>query len=378
MRGEIETMKKTLRTSMMVAFAILSLTLLAGCAIEDGGGYKNYDQSTIASISAILDRRMATATAPGAMVGIWEDGYETLLMAKGYADVAAKRPAVATDRFRIASNTKMFTAKAILLLADEGLLSLDDKVSKYLPSIANADQVTIRQLANHTSGYFNYTEDPGFAAAGAANPTRQWKPEEIFEYIKARPLEFTPGSTYKYSNTGYLLMGMIIEKVTGKKWTEYISSRITGQLSMLETTCPEGSAISGSYMKGYDVNNGVTSEVIVDPSMGWAAGGAVSTVPDMKKWLDGLAEGSLISNRMFTEQLKWVDDPASTGTVKYGFGLMCIKSKFIGHTGVIPGYNSAAFISFDKKKAIVVVFNNEENFQAGDAAFEIAKLIFQL
>jgi hypothetical protein len=103
----------------------------------------------------------------------------------------------------------------------------------------------------------------------------------------------------------------------------------------------------------------------------------ISTVSDMKKWLDALAGHSLISSAMHAEQLKRVPDPDSGGTMEYGFGAMIIWSQFIGHTGVIPGYNSAAFISLDGKKAVVVVFNNEEGFYGANTAFKLAKMLFK-
>ncbi len=331
----------------------------------------------MAVVNAIIDSQMAAGEVPGALVGIWQDGYETQFISKGLADIASSRPPAPGDRFRIASNTKMFTAMGLLMLADQKKINLDDKVSKYIGDYPHTALVTIRQLANHSSGYFNYTEDPGFTAAGAANMSRRWAAREMLEYIKDRPLNFTPGTNYSYSNTNYVLMGLIIEAVTALKWEDYIKSKIINPLMLSDTYYPADVSITGSHMKGYNVESGFTAEIILDPSMGWAAGGFVSTLNDMKKWLDALAGHSLISPSMFAEQLKCIPVSDSAGTAEYGFGVLRIWSKFIGHTGVIPGYNSAAFISMDRKQAIVVVFNNEEGNSGSDAAFKIAKFLFQ-
>lgn len=379
MRFYVQQAGLSLPLFSIAAFAAL-LIFSSGCLEDDttlSGPLKKYDAAVMAAINDTIDSQMSAGDIPGALVGIWEDGYETQLIAKGLADVASGRAAAVTDRFRIASNTKMFTAMALLILADQKKIGLDDKVSKYIDDLPHTGLVTIRQLANHTSGYYDYSSDPVFVASGSADMLRKWSPRELMEFIKGKPLDFTPGSNYHYSNTNYVMMGLIIETVTGMRWEDYITSKIISPLLMSETECPSGYAISGSHLKGYNVDGGATSEIVVDPSWGWAAGGIISTVTDMKKWLDALAGRSLISPAMQAEQLKRVADPDSGGTMEYGFGAMVIWSQFIGHTGVIPGYNSAAFISLDGKKAVVVVFNNEEGFYGASTAFKLAKMLFK-
>lgn len=369
------------KKSLVALICVLLLSLSTGCFTENdsnsGPGVKKYDALTLAAVNNIVDSHMAAGKIPGALIGIWEDGYETQLLTKGLADITSGRPAAAGDRFRIASNSKMFTAMALLILADEKRIGLDDKVSKYINDFPYTDQVSVRQLANHTSGYFNYTEDPAFTAAGAANMLRRWAPREMLEYIKNRPLNFTPGTNYSYSNTNYILMGLIIETVTGQKWEDYITAKIIRPLMLSETSYPADASIPGSSLKGYNVEGAATVEIIVDPSMGWAAGGLVSSLNDMKKWLDALAAHTLISPKMFDEQMKCVTDPTSNGSYEYGFGVSRVWAKYIGHTGVIPGYNSAAYISRDGKKAIVVVCNNEEGSVATTIAFQIVKYLFK-
>lgn len=372
------------RVSSKCLFALFSaavfLTLSTGCFLNDGTDYayniKKYDAATLGEINAIIDSQMAAGSIPGAVIGIWQEGYETQFIAKGLADVAAVRAARVTDRFRIASNTKMFTGMALLILAGEKNISLDDKLSKYLTDVPHSDRVTIRQLATHSSGYPDYTFDKAFIAACAANPLRSWKPREMLEYIRNAPLEFEPGAGCHYSNTGYLLMGMLIEQLSGVSWEDYVTRRLIDPLGLSETLCPKDSSIPGSHLKGYNIENSLPVEIVVDPSFGWSAGAMISTVSDMKKWLDALASGSLLSPKMFAEQRKvWVTDPNSTG-LQYGFGLMLVRSRFVGHTGVIPGYNSAAFISLDGKKAVIAVFNDEDGFLGADTAFKIMKYLF--
>lgn len=361
---KLDILSKDKINGIFLLLSVIFLTALAnGCMFDSDSGtaaaLKKYDNAAIAVVNKIIENNMLKKNIPGALAGVWDEGYETLIVSKGKADIAANIDVNPNMRFRMASTCKMFTALSILILAGENKLSLDDKVSKYLPDLPHADKVTIRQLGNHTSGYFNYTSAPGIGVV-VQDPLKVWTPQELMDLVKDKPLDFEPGTRYKYSNTGFIVLGMIIEKVSGKKFGEFIDEKIIKPLNMTDTTYPAAAAINGEHMNGYVINTGETApvEFLLAPSVAWAAGGTVSSLNDMKKFLDALAAGSLISPAMRLEQKKWVE--TDTAGTKYGFGIFFEKNNFIGHTGDTIGYNVSAFISLDSKKTVIVIHNLDD------------------
>lgn len=345
----------------IISLSLLILALASGCFLSEdstnSADEKKYDAATLAGINNIFEEVMQKESIPGILACVWNDGYETLLITKGKADTASGRDVKNNDSFRIASNTKMFTAMAVLMLADQKKIALDEKLSKYLPDIPHAEKVSIRQLADHTAGYHNYTAVNSFGLAVMANPLKKWTPQELIDVIKDKPLDFVPGEKYNYSNTGYIILGMLVEKVSGVKWENFITEKILKPLMMNDTYCPLDSNMSGEYMNGYVVEGTRAVQITVDPSVAWAAGSIVSNISDTKKWLEALRQGTLISPAMLAEQRKWI--PTETGGTEnsYGFGLMMSASQFIGHTGGILGYNSFMFISLDGRKCVIIIHN---------------------
>ena len=369
---------KEIKCILLIFLAVSGLSFAAGCLEDDGGlsaPLKKYDQSSIAAAENIIAGHMNAGRIPGALVGIWQEGYETQIISMGFADIATGRAPSSADCFRIASNTKMFTAMAVLMMADAKKISLDDRVSKYVPDFPQTGRVSVRQLLNHTSGYVNYTDDPVWQAAAGGDLMRKWTPRELLEYVKDQPLAFNPGERHMYSNTGYLLLGLIIEKVSGIKWEYYVTEKILRPLMMNGTSCPENASIPGSYLKGYNFTDGATAEIAVDPSMAGSSGSMISNIFDMKKWLDAVAAGALISPEMSAEQKTWL--PLAPAGYRYGLGLMLVGTDYIGHGGGISGYNSGALISTNGKRAVITVFNNEESMLAVQAAYDVAKYLFR-
>ena len=352
---------KNAKTNLfMLRLLLFALVFAAsGCFTDDTAvcGVKKYDAAVLAEINRFVDDGMQKGSIPGALVAVWNDGYETLLIARGKANVATGRDVKITDAFRAASNTKMFTATAVLMLADQNKLALDDKLSKYLPEIPHASEVSIRQIANHSAGYHNFNEVSAFDQTITATPLKKWTPQELIDLVKDMPLDFTPGEKHSYSNTGYIILGMLIEKVSAMKWENFITEKIFKPLEMNSSFCSIDTNIAYEHMCGYTVEGTTPVETLVDPSGAWAAGSIVSTISDMKKWLDSLQRGTLLSSEMTAEQRKWI--PAGSGS--YGFGVVLAETHFIGHTGGFAGFNSMMFISLDAKKCIMVVHNVETN-----------------
>ena len=348
-------LKRKTNFHLLIAFCFFLSVFAAGCFNDNSSSVisevKKYDAAALAGVEKII-ADTAPAGGPCALAGIWNEGYETLLIAKGKADVAAGRDSKPTDRFRIASNTKMFTAVGLLMLADLKKIDLNEKLSKYLPEIPHASEVTIRQIANHTAGYCNYTKAAEFIAILKGNIDKVWTAQEIMDTVKNKPLDFTPGTKYSYSNTGYIIMGLLIEKLSGIKWEDYIKQKILFPLAMNDTYPSADIEIAGEHVNAYMYEGTVPVEIKFGPTSTWAAGCLVSTITDLKKWLDAIQRGVLLSPEMQAEHRKWV---AAENGNSYGFGLEFVRSKFIGHTGSYPGYNSFVFISTDGKKALVLV-----------------------
>jgi len=346
------------RVTLLGALIYL-LIFTSGCLFKDdnetGTAARKYDASARAAIDNIIDYGMQKYSIKGALVAVWDEGYETLLISKGKSDIASDTNVSITDSFRIASNTKMFTAMALLMLADQKKIDLDDKVSKYLPDVPHADSITIRQLANHTSGYHNFNDVASFGMAVMVNPIKKWTPMELINIVKDLPLDFTPGEKFSYSNTGYVILGLIVEKASSMSWENFITEKILRPLMMNQTYCATDPSMAGGHMNGYTVDGTSAVELAVDPSVAWSAGSIVSTISDMKKWLDALRQGTLISSAMQAEQRKWI----AMEMGHYGFGVAMIMSKFIGHTGGFAGFNSFMFESLDGKKCLMVVHNVE-------------------
>ncbi len=350
--------KKIILLMSLLALFLLSV-LAQGCSGEGAPAapQKKYSAATVAGLEKIVESGIEQFGNPGALLCVWDEGYETLIISKGKADIASGRASKIADGFRIGSNTKVFTAMAVLMLADQKKISLDEKLSKYMPDMPHASEVTVRQIGNHTAGYFNCTDDEAFGAAANADLTKRWKPEEIISYIKNRPLDFTPGSKYNYSNTGYIILGMLVERISAMTWENFLSEKIFKPLGLNDTYSPENSSLKGECMKGYVTLGTNPVEIAIDPSFAWAAGSIVSTVPDMKKWLEAVRTGALLSPAMAAEQRKWVDMGPDPFFKKYGFGLMQGGAQFLGHGGSIAGFNSFAFISADGRKCVILVHN---------------------
>jgi D-alanyl-D-alanine carboxypeptidase len=176
-----------------------------------------------------LDQAVANPNVPGAIVGVWVPGRGTWIHAAGLADRATKRPVQVGDYTRIGSITKMFIGTLILQLLGEGRLGLDDPVRRWAPQVPNAQHITVRELLNMSSGLYNYSEDPqwdrqAFAPTGQVR-ARQWAPEQLVRVAIAHKPYFPPGKAFHYSNTNTVLLGMIIEQITGRPVQDVLRTR---------------------------------------------------------------------------------------------------------------------------------------------------------
>jgi D-alanyl-D-alanine carboxypeptidase len=349
----------------VISSAILIPALFVASAIAStgcGSGAKQTKTSFVPEVEARIDDLVNTAMSsgkvPGVIVGVWAPGQGTYVKAFGTANVETGEQMQATDRVRIASITKTFTATVVLQLIDEGKLSLDETIDRYLPQIPGADTITVRQLLSHSSGIYDY-EDQAFMKSVVADPLRVWKPQELINLAITHPANFPPGTSCAYSNTNYIALGMIVEQVTGNSLGDEIKNRIITPLDLASTEFPTGPDITGEYSHGYtDLNDpGRLSDITrIDMSWDWAAGAMISNLDDLEIWARAVGTGELISGDLQSQRLHFLDMPEFANMVSYGLGIMKI-GPLIGHSGADPGYNSSMYYLPEKDAVIVVLFN---------------------
>jgi D-alanyl-D-alanine carboxypeptidase len=337
---------------------------------------KTFDAATERSLDAALDKFMKDADVPGAVVGIWVPGKGAYVRARGVSDLKTSQPMSTSDHMRIASVTKSFVATLVLQLADAKMLSLDDALDKYVPSVPNASAITVRELLNHTSGLFDFVADPVFNAAADNNPLEKWKPDQLLSSSVLHEPYFAPGTGYHYSNTNYVLLGMIVEKVTGHKIGEELDRRILKPLGLSNTSLSTRPALPSPSSRGYAERYGTLSDVSeMDPSMGWASSAMVSDLANLKVWSAALADGSLLSEKARQEMTTFV--ATDMPNVSYGLGIMK-WGNFLGHEGNAFGFSTALFHLPSSKATFVVLLNREksESASASGVFIKFAKILF--
>lgn len=314
-------------------------------------------------MKAAVDGARAAAKAPGVTAGVFVPGRGTWICVVGVSDEETGRPMNAADKVRIASITKTFTGTAILQLVDRGLLGLDDPLSRYV-DWPDGNAITIRQLLNMTSGVYNYTEDPTFGVRYQADPTGSFGPRDALDIAREHEPYFAPGTGFHYSDTNYILLEQVLERVTGRPIGDWIEDEIVAKLGLTSTSYPATATLEAPYSRGYDSTpdpgdaDTARDVTYANPGYAGAAGAMVSNLRDLRIWAGELARGALLSDRLQQERLRTV--PLAQGAdVSYGLGI-ADWGGFLGHNGTILGYNSAMFHDPDTGATIVVEINRSD------------------
>jgi D-alanyl-D-alanine carboxypeptidase len=328
------------------------------------------DAPTQAKVEQIVRQFQDTNHTPGVLVGIWRpDG--TFVSATGVADLATGRPLGADMQFKIASQTKTFTANLVLQLVGEGRVSLADHISRWVAGVPNGDQITIRQLLNHTSGLAD-----GFTApAVQAKVINGCTVAELLSAEAAFPPVAPPGTTWSYSNYGYNLLGRVVELASGQDLSTAVQRRIAGPLGLHRTLLPaSGSGLSEPFTHGYgtgDVGPAGAPTVSDDAtdlpgSCLWAHGSMVSTLSDMRVWSRALATGALLKPEVWAEanrdMVPFVFSGNYNGPGLWRYGLGFVESGgFVGGEGSFAGYESVTMYSPSRRTTIEVVSTKNPN-----------------
>ena len=273
-------------------------------------------------------------------------------------------------KYRIGSVTKQFTAACILQLAEQGKLNLDDKLSKYIPDYPKGDSITTHMLLNHTSGIKNYTDLPEFWPKAILPLSK----DSMIALFKNKPLDFSPGSKWNYSNSGYFLLGVIVEKASGKKFDDYLLENVIKKAGLKNTGMDNLDSVLAYRAKGYSKNRPGVWEHAMPISMEgpYSAGAMYSTVDDLYTWIKALTANKIIS----AASLKKMTTPYMD---KYGYGIGIDSLKThsrISHSGGIPGFVSYLTFYPNDDVCVVAISNNSGN--SSQLGVALASVMFDL
>lgn len=344
----------------------------------------------IASAEPTLDQRLdAAVTAkladmdvPGVIVGISVPGQIDYVRAFGVADTATGQPMSIDDHMRIGSVTKTFTGTAVLQLVDQGRISLSDPISRYVDGVPNGDAITLDMLGRMRSGLFDYSQDepaflgPVYTESPKGPDAFAFTPQQLLDIAFAHPPNFAPGADYEYSNTNTLLLALVVERVTGVPFADYLQHNIFALVGLTQTSYPSNGAMPAPFAHGYTpAPDGRTLDATFwNPSWADAAGRIVSTYADQRTWAKALGTGSLLSPA--TQAARLANMSGVIPDVGYGFALFNAHG-WLGHNGDIPGYATVTVYLPERDATLVVMVNDDapEPHSAGQIATVVTELV---
>jgi D-alanyl-D-alanine carboxypeptidase len=340
-------------------------------------------QSRAAKVDAFVRGQMTENHIPGLSLAVVQGG--KVVFAKGYGIANLELSAPVTERtvFAIYSITKTFTGVATMMLVEDGKISLEDPISKHLANLPAAwNRVTIRHLLTHTSGLKEFCAVP----SKPCDLSRDFTQAEVLNLVSSYPLDFPSGEHWAYGNTGYFLLGMLIEKVSGKNYEQFLHERIFIPLEMRDTRLENYAELIPHRASGYTwKNGGYRNALRVSPTLSFSLAGLVSTVLDLAKYDAALYTEKLLKRRTLDEM--WTRGKLNNGqTVDHGlgFGLSPYKGRRrVGHSGGHTGFSTTITRLIDEKVTVIVLTNSDneghlqpESFLISDIANEIALYYF--
>jgi D-alanyl-D-alanine carboxypeptidase len=323
---------------------------------DDGNADAPLPAASRVDLEQTLARVVAEGVAPGVALTVARPGYAVWSGAAGVADLESGAALLPVQRFRAGSLLKTGVAVAVLQLVEAGALSLDDQLTRLVPSamaarIPGADAITLRMLLGHTSGLSDFAT-PEFDVAVASDPTRVWTVDELLGHALEQGMVFPPGTGWSYANTGYILLGEVLSRTTGKPWRTVVRERVFARAKLAQSTLPEeGNPLCEGCARGYlPTEHQLVDVTEIDPSMAGAAGGEalVTTTDDLVRLHSALGAGALFDDpATLALMLDFTDAPvpeeAQSG---YGLGLARFQVgdlELIGHLGGTAGFHGFAF-----------------------------------
>jgi len=345
-----------------------------------------YAREVVAPIAPALQdeivRRLDTALTrryppdqPGAAIIVVRNGHTIFRKAYGLADVSKQLPMTPDMSLRLGSVTKQFTAAAILLLAEQGKLTLSDDIRKFLPEFpVEKGRITVEHLLTHTSGIVSYTAMRGFRARSAI----EMSAADMIAHFKDEPKLFEAGTHYAYSNSNYFLLGAIIEQVSGLAYDDFVAQNIFIPLGMNDTAVEGHERSARRHVQGYEQSGqGFVPSRVISMSQAYAAGAMVSTVDDLKRWEAVIAGTRLLAEASWEKA--FTPFTLSDGRVtKYGYGWEIGKLsglKIISHGGYVDGFNAGVLRIPELKLYVAVLSNTGGRGDAESVAVQAASIV---
>ncbi len=354
---------------------LLSALLIVACSKTEQQQQPASTSSLEARVDSLMHTYLDSTKAAGVAVAVVKGNEKLLLKSYGYADLEFKVKLPVDASFEIGSVTKQFTAAAIMQLVEQGKLSLEDDISKYITFNTHGKKVTVRQLLSHTSGIKGYTELPMFESVSV----HKYKRDTLLKIVEKEKFDFEPGEALIYNNTGFFMLGLIIEKISGLSYEEYVAKNLFEKAGMTNSYyCSENKVIE-NRAHGYDTGDkGLQRAGYLDHTWPYAAGSLCSTVEDLVKWDDALHHGKILNDKTYEEFITPVS--LIDGTVTHYAKGITVTDKY-GHTMIEHGGGINGFLSenryFPKEDLkIVVLINSTGPVSPAKVADEITQFIF--
>ncbi|MDO8501094.1 MAG: serine hydrolase domain-containing protein [Gemmatimonadaceae bacterium] len=347
--------------------------LIASTAVGASG--QTADPRLKATVDSVATQVLQSTGVPSASVAIVQHGRIVFAKAYGAARLEPRTTATSDMRYAVGSISKQFTASAMLLLLQEGKLKLEDPVGKYVPGLSRGNEVTIRQILSHTSGYQDFWPQDYLMEPMRQNAT----PQQIMDRWAKQPLDFEPGTRWQYSNTGFVLAAMIVEKVSGMPFFQFVQTRLLNPLGMKSAsdfdTNPRAADPTGYIRYGLG-----PLRPAPDAGKGWmyGAGMLAMTAADLAKWDISLIQRSLLSPGSY-QAMFGVTTLRNGASSNYGLGVftqMAGGHFLVEHSGEVSGFTAENFVYPEDSAAIVVMTNQDAAPASGAIAGQIARLLF--
>ena len=345
--------------SLMLIFLLLAIAGIANPQIA-------VDDAVSVKVDDVVRAQLRKQKIPGIGLGVMRDGKIIKATGYGLANVELNVSVKPESIFQTGSVGKQFTATAVMMLVEEGKLGLDDKITKYFPEAPAAwKAVTVRHLLTHTSGIADYGGEESTMGKGVVNFRQDYTEDDLVRIFSAMPMDFQPGEKWKYSNTGYVILGVLIHRVTGKFYGDFLQERIFHPLGMTSTRIISEVDIIPGRTTGYRLLKGeLKNQEWVSPSLNTTADGALYTnVYDLAKWDAALYTEKLLKKASFDQM--WTPVKLNNGTnYNYGFGWGVQEAnghRLLAHDGAWQGFTMNISRYVDDRLTIVVFTNLDEN-----------------
>jgi D-alanyl-D-alanine carboxypeptidase len=364
-------LQKTRNLRVALLFTMLATSLLTAQSTS------SISDALQKKIDSAVQQAVTSTGIPSASVAIVQNAAITYLHAYGQGTIAPSRPASPAMRYSIGSISKQFTATAVLLLAEERKLSLDDPVSNFVPNLTRGNEVTIRELLSHTSGYQDYWPQD-YVPPFMLQPTTA---DKILDQWARKPLDFDPGTEWQYSNTNFVIAGLIVEKASGEPLLEFLSEHIFTPLGMKSVMNSDQDRLAETDATGYLRYALAPPRLAPKGGKGWlfAAGELAMPAEDLAKWDIAMMNQTVLQPATYAQMEKEVLLKNGLGT-RYGLGVDVrqeLGHRVIEHGGEVSGFTAHNMVFPDARMAVVVLVNEDSVRASSDIALKIAALLFR-